>query len=277
MIISGLSPGTDVWNGNAESIIDKKVATLQEVIGCRDDIMTYLIGKGLPASVSFAIMEDVRKGKGLKPEYEEAMKTHNVPDYYIESCKKIKYMFPKGHAVAYVTMAIRVGYFKIHYPLEFYATFFSVRSKQYDIIPMIKGEEAIINRLDQLKVKEKTTGEKLTPKEEEQMKTLTIAVEMTQRGYKFSNIDLYKSDATKFVVDHETQSLIPPFSAIDGLGENNAITVIEERKKKPFTSKEDLLRRTKLTSTNVKDLTDLGVLDNLNESDQLSLFDFGEF
>ena len=276
VIISGLSHGTDVWNGNAESIIDKKVATLQEVIGCRDDIMTYLIGKGLPASVSFAIMEDVRKGRGLKPEYEEAMKTHNVPDYYIESCKKIKYMFPKGHAVAYVTMAIRVGYFKIHYPLEFYATFFSVRSKQYDIIPMIRGEEAIINRLDQLKVKEKTTGEKLTPKEEEQMKTLTIAVEMTQRGYKFSNIDLYKSDATKFVVDHETQSLIPPFSAIDGLGENNAITVIEERKKKPFTSKEDLLRRTKLTSTNVNDLSAMGVLDSLSENDQLSLFDFGD-
>ena len=274
VIISGLSHGTNVWNGNAEELINNKTVTLQEVIGCRDDIMTYLRGKGLPASVAFAIMEDVRKGKGLKPEYEEAMLTHGVPTYYINSCKKIKYMFPKGHAVAYVTMAIRVGYFKVHYPLEFYATFFSVRSKQYDIIPMIKGEEAIINRLEQLRVKEKTTGEKLTPKEEDQYKTLQIAIEMTQRGYKFENINLYKSDATKFVVDHENKALIPPFITIDGLGENNAITVIEEREKKPFSSKEDLLRRTKLTSTNVKDLSDMGVLDELDETDQLSLFDF---
>ncbi len=277
VIISGLSHGTDVWNGNAETIIDKKEATLQEVIGCRDDIMTYLIDKGLPASISFAIMEDVRKGRGLKTEYEEAMIAHNVPHYYIDSCKKIKYMFPKGHAVAYVTMAVRVGYFKVHYPLEFYATFFSVRSKQYDIIPMIKGEESIIARLEQLKVKEKTVGEKLTPKEEEQYKTLQIAVEMTQRGYKFANIDLYRSDATKFVVDHEHNCLIPPFITIDGLGENNAKTVVEERLKRPFTSKEDLLRRTKLTSTNVNDLSAMGVLDDLSENDQLSLFDFGGF
>ncbi len=274
VIISGLSHGTNVWNGNAEDLIDNKTATLQEVIGCRDDIMVYLIDKGLPPGVAFAIMEDVRKGKGLKPEYEEAMTTHGVPSYYINSCKKIKYMFPKGHAVAYVTMAIRVGYFKVHYPLEFYATFFSVRSKQYDIIPMIKGEEAIINRLEQLRVKEKTTGEKLTPKEEDQYKTLQIAIEMVQRGYKFENIDLYRSDSTRFVVDHENKALIPPFITIDGLGENNAITVVAEREKRPFTSKEDLLRRTKLTSTNVKDLSDMGVLDELNESDQLSLFDF---
>ena len=274
VIISGLSHGTNVWNGNAEEIIDRKEATLQEVIGCRDDIMTYLIGKGIEPSVAFAIMEKVRKGKGLSPEYEEAMKTHGVPDFYIRSCKKIKYMFPKGHAVAYVTMAIRVGYFKVHHPLEFYATFFSVRSKQYDIIPMIKGEEAIINRLEQLRVKEKTTGEKLTPKEEEQYKTLQIAIEMTQRGYKFENIDLYRSDATKFVVDHENKALIPPFITIDGLGENNAITVIEERNKKPFLSRNDLQRRTKLTSTNIKDLADMGVLDGLSEDEQLNLFDF---
>ena len=274
VIISGLSHGTNVWNGNAETLIDNKTATLQEVIGCRDDIMTYLISMGLPASVSFAIMEDVRKGRGLKPEYVEAMLTHNVPQYYIDSCNKIKYMFPKGHAVAYVTMAIRVGYFKVHYPLEFYATFFSVRSKQYDIVTMIKGEEAIINRLEQLKFKDRNKEDKLTPKEEEQYKTLQIALEMVERGYKFSNIDLYRSDATNFVVDHENKALIPPFITIDGLGENNAITVIEERAKREFTSKEDLLKRTKLTSTNVDVLSSMGVLDNLSESDQLSLFDF---
>ena len=274
VIISGLSHGTNVWNGNAEKLIDNKVTNLQGVIGCRDDIMTYLISKDVPSSVSFSIMEDVRKGRGLKPEYIEVMRTHNVPEYYIDSCQKIKYMFPKGHAVAYVTMAIRVGYFKVHYPLEFYATFFSVRSKQYDIGPMIKGEDAIINRLDQLKLKDRSKIDKLTPKEEEQLKTLQIALEMVERGYKFVNIDLYKSDATNFVVDHERNALIPPFITIDGLGENNAITVIEERKKRPFTSKDDLLKRTKLTSTNVNDLSLMGVLDGLSESDQLSLFDF---
>ncbi len=274
VIISGLSHGTDVWNGNAEQLINNKTATLQEVIGCRDDIMTYLIGKGLPAHVSFMIMEDVRKGRGLKPEYLEAMRTHNVPQYYIDSCNKIKYMFPKGHAVAYVTMAIRVGYFKVHYPLEFYATFFSVRSKQYDINTMIRGEEAIIERLEQLKHREKQGGEKLSPKEQEQYKTLQIALEMVERGYKFSNIDLYRSDAVNFVVDHENKALIPPFATIDGLGENNAVTVVEARKEKPFTSREDLLSRTKLTGTNVKDLVDMHVLDDLPETDQLSLFDF---
>ena len=275
VIISGLSHGTNVWNGNAEKFIASGVVTLQDVIGCRDDIMTYLIKeKDLPPNVSFAIMEDVRKGRGLKPEYVEIMKAHQVPQWYIDSCNLIKYMFPKGHAVAYVTMAVRVGYFKIYYPLEFYATFFSVRSKQYDIEVMIKGEQAIIDRLEELKLKGKTKGEKLSPKETEQIKTLTISLEMVQRGYKFENINLYKSDPLKFVVDKENNALIPPFITIDGLGESNAVTVEEARKEKPFFSKEDLLRRTKLTSTNVDDLSRMGVLDELNETDQLSLFDF---
>ena len=274
VIISGLSHGTDVWAGNAEKLIEEGKATLQEVIGCRDDIMTYLIGKGLPSSVAFSIMEDVRKGRGLKPEYVEIMKANKVPDYYIESCNKIKYMFPKGHAVAYVTMAIRVGFFKVYYPLEFYATFFSTRSKQYDIKPMIKGKEAVIERLDELKLKNRSKTEKLSTKEAEQVKTLNIALEMLQRGYTFSNIDLYKSDPVNFVVDHERKCLIPPFITIDGLGENNAITVKEARESGgEFFSKEDLLRRTKLTATNVQDLSDMGVLDGLNETDQLSLFD----
>ena len=219
-------------------------------------------------------MEDVRKGRGLKEEYLEIMKAKKVPDFYIESCNKIQYMFPKGHAVAYVTMAVRVGYFKIYYPLEFYATFFTVRSKQYDIKTMIKGKDAIISKIEELRTRQRVSNEKLSPKESEQLKTLINALEMVQRGYKFANIDLYRSDATRFVVDYENKALIPPFITIDGLGENNAITVVEARKECEFFSKDDLLRRTKLTSTNVQDLADMGVLDSLSESDQLSLFDF---
>jgi len=274
VIISGLSHGTGVWQGNAEKLINSQNVTLQEVIGCRDDIMTFLIRKGLPSSVAFSIMEDVRHGKGLKPEFVDIMKANKIPQYYIDSCNLIKYMFPKGHAVAYVTMAIRVGYFKIHYPLEYYATFFSVRSKQYDISAMIKGRDAIINRLDELKLKSKSKTEKLSSKEADQIVTLQIALEMVQRGYKFENINLYKSDVSDFIVDHENKALIPPFTTVDGLGENNALTVIEARKEGQFFSKEDLLRRTKLTTTNVNDLSKLGVLDGMSETDQLLLFDF---
>ena len=274
VIISGLSHGTNVWSGNAEKLIQTGQATLREVIGCRDDIMTYLIRQGLPSNISFAIMEDVRKGKGLKPEYVEIMKANRVPQFYIDSCNLIKYMFPKGHAVAYVTMAVRVGYFKIYHPLEFYATFFSVRCDQFDIVPMIKGETAIINRLDELKLKSRSKTEKLSPKETEQIKTLSMALEMVQRGYRFENIDINKSDPVNFIVDAENKALIPPFITLDGLGRNNAETVKEARKDGPFYSKEDLLRRTKLTSTNVEDLSKMGVLDDLAESDQLSLFDF---
>ena len=274
VIISGLSHGTNVWSGNAEKLIHDGTATLREVIGCRDDIMTYLIRMGLPDNISFAIMEDVRKGKGLKPEYVEIMKAHKVPQYYVDSCNLIKYMFPKGHAVAYVTQAVRVGYFKIYYPLEFYATFFSVRCDQYDIQAMIKGEDAIINRLDELKLKSRSKTEKLSPKETEQIKTLSMALEMVQRGYKFENLSIDKSDASNFIVDKENNALIPPFRTIDGLGVNNALSVVEARKDGPFHSKEELLRRTKLTSTNVEDLSKMGVLDGLDETDQLSLFDF---
>ena len=275
VIISGISHGTNVWNGNAEDIISKGLAPLEGVIGCRDDIMTYLISMGLASNIAFSIMENVRKGKGLKPEYETLMQAHGVPSYYIESCKKIRYLFPKGHAVAYVTMAMRVGYFKVYYPLEFYATFFSVRSKQYDIQTMIKGKTAIIDKLDALRTRAKNPrGEKLTPKEEEQMKTLAIALEMVQRGYSFSNIKLYASDATNFIVDRENKQLIPPFITIDNIGESAALSIPEALKDGKFFSKQDLLRRTKLSQTNVADLEKLGVLKDLEDTDQLSLFDF---
>jgi DNA polymerase-3 subunit alpha (Gram-positive type) len=274
VIVSGLSHGANVWQGNALSLIKSGVTDLRGVIGCRDDIMTYLISKGIKPQTAFAIMEDVRHGDGIKDEFAKVMLANKVPQYYIDSCNKIKYMFPKGHATAYVMMAVRVGYFKIYHPLVYYATFFSVRSKQYDIEAMTKGESAIIDRLDELKLKSRMKLDKLSPKEEDIQKTLQIAIEMVQRGLTFSNIDLYKSDAVNFIVDEQNQSLIPPFTTIDGLGETAAQSIIEARKNGEFYSKEDLLRRTKLNETNVKDLSNLGVLDGLSDTDQLSLFDF---
>jgi len=274
IIISGLSHGTDVYLGNAEELIKKGVTDLRGVIGCRDDIMVYLIDKGLPSSMAFKIMEDVRKGKKVKPEYEIEMKAHNVPQYYIDSCNKIKYMFPKGHATAYVTMALRVGYFKVYYPMEFYTTFFSLRSKQYDIETMIKGEKAIIDKLEEFANKEKNK-QKLSTKEEQIEKTLEVALEMYQRGFIFGNIDLYKSNSTKFIIDHEEHLILPPFNVIDGLGDAAAESVVIARKDGEFKSIEDLSSRTQLNKTNIEKLTDLGVISlPKTDHDQLNLFEF---
>ena len=275
VIISGLSHGTGVWAGNAEDLIKNKVATLQNVIGCRDDIMTYLISKGIEPLTAFGIMETVRKkDKFLNETQVEVMRAHNVPQFYIESCNKIEYLFPKGHATAYCMMAVRVGYFKVYYPLEFYAVFFSVRSEQFDINALVKGETAIIDKIDELRNKNRSSKEKLSNKEDETLKTLYVALEMVQRGYHFLNISLQKSDATKFVVDKENNALIPPFSTIDGLGGKNAESVILEREKRPFSSEKDLLNRTHLTQANVEKLRRLGALGNLPQSEQISLFNF---
>ena len=169
-------------------------------------------------------------------------------------------------------MFVRVAWYKVYYPLEYYACFFSIRSDQYDLVPMLKGEKAIIKRLEELK--QKKYKESLSAKEEDQEKTLIIALEMAERGYRFSNIDLYKSDATKFVVDHETKTIIPSFSSIDGLGASAAISVVEARANGEFVSKEDLMRRTKLNSQNIAALEELHVLDNLPDTDQIDLFSF---
>ena len=273
--IAGLAHGEDVWQNNAKDLIKNGTCTIREVIGCRDDIMTYLISKDVAPNIAFKVMEDVRKGRKVKPEYEEVLRAKNVPDWYIDSCNKIKYMFPKAHAVAYVTMAVRVGHFKLYHPLEFYAVWFTARCKAYDIKAMLAGKEGIIARYNELNVKKQNKLEKLSPKETEIMKMLTIAIEMAERGYKFSNLDLYRSEASRFIVDKETQTIIPPFIVIDGLGENAAESVVEARKEGKFTSKDDLLKRTKLNGTNVDDLSELGVLDGLGDSDQMSLFEFG--
>ena len=275
--ISGLSHGTDVWNGNAQTLIQNGTCKLNEVIGCRDDIMVVLIQYGLEPSLAFKIMEAVRKGKGLTPEFEAEMKAHNVPEWYLDSCKKIKYMFPKAHAVAYVTMAIRIAWFKVYKPLEYYATYFSTRCDVFDVETFMKGKDAIKEKFlsIQSRLANYETAKDVSNKEQSLLTTLESALEMTARGYKFTNIDLYKSDASRFVVDHENKALIPPFSALDGLGANVAASVIEARKHGEFLSIEDLTNRTQLNGTIIKTLEKLGVI-KLQETNQMSLdlFDF---
>lgn len=272
LIISGLSHGTNVWAGNAQKLIADGTTDLSGVIGCRDDIMTYLISKGVPGHIAFEIMEMVRKGKGIKEENEKIMRDCGVPDYYIDSCKKIEYLFPKAHATAYVTMAVRVAYFKIYHPLEYYATFFTLRSKQYDLKAMMSGPQFILRALEKIQASRESNT--LSPKEAEIEKTLHIALEMVDRGYKMLNVDLYKSQATAFSIDYERNAIIPPFNAIDGLGDGTAESVVEARKNGEFISIEDLVSRTKLNSQNIERLKELGVLDNLPDTNQINLFDF---
>ena len=289
LILSGLAHGTNVWASNAEDLVVKEGKTLNEVIGCRDDIMTYLISMGLTPSDSFKIMEQVRKGKKVNESQQADMRAHGVPEYYINSCNKIAYLFPRGHATAYVMMAVRVAYFKLYYPLHFYAVFFSIRSDDYDIKSMIEGEEAVIGRIEGLKARMGDRQNPLSNKEENIYKTLLIALEMLERGYRFANIDLYRSDWHMFVVDEKNKALIPPFSVIDGLGDSAAKSVCEARlmrdrfgnivcdengnpRIKEFISKRDLLNRTKLNGTNVDKLDALGVLEGMSEENQLTLF-----
>ncbi len=270
VIISGLSHGTDVWNGNAQDLINNGTCDIHGVIGCRDDIMNYLSSHGVEPSKAFKIMESVRKGRKISPDDEKMLREVGIPNYYIESCNKIKYLFPKAHAVAYVMMACRIAWYKVYYPLHFYASYFSTRAKQFDIATMIKGEQAIIDKLKEYDAI-KNKGSKLSPKEDEIEKTLHVALEMAERGYKFSNINLYKSHSKDFIVDKENDTIIPPFSVIDGLGVQAAETVIDARKL-PFISIDDLSRRTGLNTQNIENLRKIGVLDDLPENNQLSLF-----
>ena len=268
--ISGLSHGTDVWRGNAEELI-KKGILLKDVIGCRDDIMSRLLTYDLEPLSAFNIMEKVRKGKGLKPDEEKLLKDHNVPDWYIESCKKIKYMFPKAHAVAYCIMAVRVAWFKVYYPHYYYVSYFSLRCDAYEIETMIKDADAIYSRMQELR--KKIQAREANKKEKDTFDTLEVCYEMVSRGYHLSNINLYKSLATEFRVNPEDDhEIIPPFKVLDGLGDNVAVSIVEAREKGEFLSKEDLADRTLLSNTLIKKLSDLGVLDGLDESNQISLF-----
>ena len=273
--VAGLAHGTNVWQHNQEDLIRNGTMSLHNCVAARDDIMKYLIEHGVDSSVAFETMEKVRKGKKIPEKNLPILREHNVPEYYIDACNKIKYLYPKAHAVAYATMAVRVGYFKVYYPLEFYAVWFTSRCDAYDIYTMLAGFEKTKERYEQLSRLLNDRTQKTVKKDEDLHDMLEVCIEMFERGFKFSNIDLYKSDATQFIVDKENGALIPPFIVIDGLGEAAAKSVVEARANGEFSSKEDLLRRTKLNGTNVEDLDSLGVLKGLGESDQMSLFEFG--
>ena len=270
--ISGLSHGTDVWNGNAKDLIDQGVVPFSEVIGCRDDIMVYLMYHGVEPIKAFKIMEFVRKGKASKEpeqwaEYVEILKKADIEPWFIESCRKIKYMFPKAHAVAYVINAFRLAYYKVHKPAVYYAAQFSAEYDDFDVEAMIKGYEAVKQRI--IEINEK--GYDATNKESSVLECLKVALEALARNIKFKPVNLYKSHYHDFVIDDDG-NLIPPFRAIDGLGEVVAKNIVEEREKGEFISIEDLQKRAKLSSTLIEKLRSMGILDGMDESSQLTLF-----
>lgn len=272
--VSGLSHGTDVWLNNARNLIDQGYP-FSEVIGCRDDIMIYLIHKGLPAKSAFDIMESVRKGKGLKDDWKKLMAEHQVPEWYIQSCLKIKYMFPKAHAVAYVQMAVRVAWFKVHRPAIYYASFFSLRSTAFEYETLLLGHQKIYERLRsiQSRLSDPKLKSSVTNKEEELIPTLEVAYEMTSRGLRFAPLDLNLSPADEFRLDPQDPSaLIPPFTVLDGLGVNVGRSIVEARANGPFLSKEDLQGRTLVNNTQLKKFESLGLLNHLDDQNQMSLF-----
>ena len=266
--ISGLSHGTDVWLGNAAELVRKGIP-LSGCICCRDDIMNYLILQGVQPKLSFKTMESVRKGKGLTEEMETAMNEQHVPEWYIDSCKKIKYMFPKAHAVAYVMMAFRIAWFKVHRPLAFYSAYFSVRAKGFDASCMIKGDKVCIDKIAELKQKDR--DKTISAAEKDMMTTLEVCHEFYRRGFTFEPMDVYKSDATRFLVT-ET-GLIPPFTSMPGIGEQAALSIVEERKNGKFLSAEELIVRCPKASKAVVDLLEqIGALGSMPKTTQMTLF-----
>lgn len=266
--IAGLAHGTDVWLGNAQTLIQEGKATISTAICTRDDIMVYLIGMGVESSLAFTIMESVRKGKGLKPEMEEAMLAANVPDWYIWSCKKIKYMFPKAHAAAYVMMAWRIAYCKINYPLAFYAAFFSIRASAFSYELMCQGKE----HLEKVMTDYKQRMDTLSKKEQDSYRDMKLVQEMYARGFEFVPIDIFSAQSRTFQIVEG--KLMPSLSSIDGLGEKAADAVVEAAKDGLFLSKDDFRERTKVSKTIVDLMDRLNLLGNLPESNQISLFDF---
>ena len=266
--ISGLSHGTDVWLGNAQTLIEEGKATISTAICTRDDIMIYLIGMGLESELSFTIMESVRKGKGLKDEWIEEMKAHDVPDWYIWSCQKIKYMFPKAHAAAYVMMAWRIAYCKVYYPLAYYAAYFSIRATAFNYELMCQGKEKLNYFIKDYEKRKDT----LTKKEQDTVKDMRIVQEMYARGFTFLPLDVYTAKARYFQIIDE--KLMPALNTIEGLGDKAAEAIEDAAKQGAFLSKDDFRQRTKVSKTVIDLMSDLGLLEGLPETNQLSLFDF---
>lgn len=270
--ISGLSHGTDVWLGNAQELIKNKIVPFKEVIGCRDDIMVYLMYRGLAPKRAFKIMEFVRKGRASKDpetwkEMDAEMREAGIESWFIDSCRKIKYMFPKAHAAAYVTSAYRIAWFKVHHPIWYYAAYFSIRCSDFDIDAMIKGYDEIKTKIIEINNK----GYEATNKELGTAEVLKIALEAVSRGIKFVNIDLNRSDSKNFIID-ENNNLIPPFRSLDGLGDTVAKAIVEEREKREFLSVEDLQKRAKVSGTTIEKMRMMGMFEGMDESSQLSLF-----
>ena len=269
--LSGFSHGTDVWLGNARELIVNGTASVTETVGCRDDIMLYLISMGLEPKMSFKIMEAVRKGKvkkgGFEPGWEEAMREHDVPDWYIQSLAKIGYLFPKAHAVAYVMMAFRIAWFKAHKPLAFYATFFSIRAKAFDAEYCCAGLEAV-----KRKILEIWNNKDATAVEQDLAVTLEVCYEFYLRGFRFAPIDIYESDAIRFRIKGD-DALIPPFTAVRGLGETAALDTVEKRKGKEFISVEEFAACcNKLSKTHIDQLRGLGAFAGMADTSQITLF-----
>ena len=269
--LSGFSHGTDVWLGNAKDLITSGTATVLETVGCRDDIMLYLISKGLDPKMSFKIMESVRKGKvkkgGFEEGWKEAMEEHDVPAWYIDSLAKIGYLFPKAHAVAYVMMAFRIAWFKAHRPLAFYATFFSIRAKAFDAEYCCAGLEAVKRKLLSI-----WNNKDATAVEQDLAVTLEVCYEFYLRGFRFEPISIYESQATRFAVKGD-DALIPPFTAVRGLGETAAADTVEKRQGKEFISIEEFsLCCNKLSKTHIDQLKALGAFAGMADTSQITLF-----
>ncbi|MEL7607936.1 MAG: PolC-type DNA polymerase III [Bacillota bacterium] len=264
--IAGLSHGTDVWLNNAQLLVQSGTATLSEVICTRDDIMNYLIAKGGEASISFKTMENVRKGKGLTPQMEEAMRAIRVPEWFVDSCKKIKYMFPRAHAVAYVMMSFRVAYYKVHYPLAYYAVYYTVRADAFDYARACGGAKKVLENIRQIE----KMGKNASALEKDQLIILEVVYEMNLRGIELLPVDLYRSHATRFLI--EDGAIRPPLSSIAGVGENAAVAISEEAQFGPFRSMEDLRVRAKANSAVMGALEQMGCLEGLAATNQVSMF-----
>ena len=273
--ISGFSHGTNVWLDNAQDLIKNGTCKLNEAISTRDDVMNFLIHRGMDRKHSFFVMENVRKGKGIEKrnkqgqattEFEAEMRENNIPEWFIESCKKISYLFPRAHAVAYVMMAFRIAWFKVYHPLAFYAAYFSIRAKAFDLRIMTGDLKTQMTEFNRIKALDRGAS----PKDKDLMSALEVSMEMYQRGYRFVNVDIQHSEARRFSI--KDGALLPPFLAIDSLGETVADAIVAEREEHPFTSLKDLQRRCKVSNTIIDLMKELKCCGELPEDEQMSLF-----